>query len=174
MCTKCLVFTSNLLMSVRVCAFSVQHFSLSFSLFPFIFFLTWIVCSIYMVYSLNSLNAKQRVYCFFLSVQFGISVLLNLYVCMIRLWWRCDKLMQTKWFSSCHIEISLIQNGRFFVSLFVSFFRFFVVVVVVICVAHQLLFLSAIEFFDYNGVTFFFSRCGILRLLSILSTLLLL
>lgn len=77
---------------------------------------------------LDSLNAKQR------APFFRYFMLLN--KCVIRLWLRCDKLIQTKWFSSCHIGISLIRNTRFLQ------FR----------VAHQLIFLSAIGFFDYNGV----------------------
>lgn len=54
---------------------------------------------------LDSLNAKQR------APFFRYFMLLN--KCVIRLWLRCDKLIQTKWFSSCHIGISLIRNTRF-------------------------------------------------------------
>lgn len=94
-------------MSVRVYAFSMWNF------FLHIFFLTYIVFSARFFYfaAFECKIIHKIAHFFLLLLFFSIQVyIVRCWVCVIRLWVRCDKPIQSKLFSSCHIEISFIVS----------------------------------------------------------------
>lgn len=100
MCTRNPSFLPAICWWVFVFTLSPCNFSLHSSHIRFFFSLC--------CFRMQNNSKKSHGVCFF-SLYFSIYIVCC-WVCVIRLWARCDKLIQTKLFSSCHIEISFIVS----------------------------------------------------------------